>query len=257
MQNQTPDLTSQVASALGIAETPTPEVAPEPQTPDVAQPETVVENPEQAPQQPETPAPDTENSTIRQMREQISQSKKEISQSKKEAQRANELLARIAKEQGLSVEQLEASITEKENKKRGEELGVSPEVAAQLAAQERRIQELETQNTRMNFNNRVDAFQREFKLTPEAVMEFLQTAQQQGFDVLKPDVNLSTIYRAVNFDRLSKAKEAEIRQQILNEMQQQRENGNSIPGSSAAPVTPGQDEMSDKEFKASLFNSLK
>ena len=53
MQNQTPDLTSQVASALGIAETPTPEVATEPQTPDVAQPETVVENPEQAPQQPE------------------------------------------------------------------------------------------------------------------------------------------------------------------------------------------------------------
>lgn len=250
MQNQTPDLTSQVASALGIAETPTPEVAPEPQTPDVAQPETVVENPEQAPQQPETPAQDTENSTIKQMREQISQSKKE-------AQRANGLLARIAKAQGLSVEQLEADITEKENKKRGEELGVSPEVAAQLAAQERRIQELETQNTRMDFNNRVDAFQREFKLTPEATMEFLQTAQQQGFDVLKPGVNLSTIYRAVNFDRLSKAKEAEIRQQILNEMQQQRENSNSIPGSSAAPVTPGQDEMSDKEFKASLFNSLK
>lgn len=250
MQNQTPDLTSQVASALGIAETPTPEVAPEPQTPDVAQPETVVENPEQAPQQPETPAPDTENSTIKQMREQISQSKKE-------AQRANGLLARIAKAQGLSVEQLEADITEKENKKRGEELGVSPEVAAQLAAQERRIQELETQNTRMDFNNRVDAFQREFKLTPEATMEFLQNAQQQGFDVLKPGVNLSTIYRAVNFDRLSKAKEAEIRQQILNEMQQQRENGNSIPGNSAVPVTPGQEDMSDKEFKASLFNSLK
>ena len=58
MQNQTPDLTSQVASALGIAETPTPEVATEPQTPDVVP--TVVENPEQAPQQPETPAPDTE-----------------------------------------------------------------------------------------------------------------------------------------------------------------------------------------------------
>lgn len=250
MQNQTPDLTSQVASALGIAETPTPEVAPEPQTPDVVQPETVIDNPEQAPQQPENPAPDTENSTIKQMREQISQSKKE-------AQRANGLLERIAKAQGLSVEQLEEFVTEKENKKRGEELGVSPEVAAQLAAQERRIQELETQNTRMDFNNRVDAFQREFKLTPEATMEFLQNAQQQGFDVLKPGVNLSTIYRAVNFDRLSKAKEAEIRQQILNEMQQQRENGNSIPGSSAAPVTPGQDEMSDKEFKASLFNSLK
>lgn len=250
MQNQTPDLTSQVASALGVAETSTPEVSTEPQTPDVAQPENVVDNPEQAPQQPEAPAPDTENSTIRQMREQISQSKKE-------AQKAQELLARIAKEQGISVEQLEEHITAKENKRRGEELGVSPEVAAQLAAQERRIQELETQNTRMDFNNRVDAFQREFKLTPEATMEFLQNAQQQGFDVLKPGVNLSTIYRAVNFDRLSKAKEAEIRQQILNEMQQQRENGNSIPGSSAAPVTPGQDEMSDKEFKASLFNSLK
>ena len=250
MENQTPDLTSQVASALGIAENPTPEVTPEPQTPDVAQPEPTVETPEQTTQQPETPAPDNNNSTIKQMREQISQSKKE-------AQKAQELLARIAKEQGISVEQLEEHITAKENKRRGEELGVSPEVAAQLAAQERRIHELETQNARMDFNNRVDAFQREFKLTPEATMEFLQTAQQQGFEVLKPGVNLSTIYRAVNFDRLSKAKEAEIRQQILNEMQQQRENGNSIPGNSTVPATPGQEDMSDKEFKASLFNSLK
>lgn len=252
MDNQ--NITNQVASALGISTEPaTPEVAPEVNTPETVadQPGTtnVPVEPGQ-PQQPEVPAPDTNNSTIKQMREQISQHKKE-------AQKANELLARIAKEQGISIEQLEEHITAKENKRRGEELGVSPEVAAQLAAQEHRIQELETQNARIDFNNRVDNFQREFNLTPEATMEFLQAAQQQGFDVLKQGVNLSTIYRAINFERLSQAKEAEIRQQILNEMQQQRENSNNIPGNAVVPPAGNSEDMSDKEFKASLFNSLK
>ena len=255
MDNQ--DFTSQIAASLGVTQQPEVQATPAPES----APETVTPEPSTSAQEPEvqtnnTPAPETnqnnqDNSTIRQMREQLSQSKKE-------AQKQKELLERIAREQGISIEQLEESITAKENKRRGEQLGVSPEVAAQLAAQEARIKELEEQNTRIDFNNRVNSFQNEFKLSPEETMTFLQDAQAQGFDVLRPGTNLSTLYRAINFDRLSKAKEAEIRQQILNDMQRQRENANQVPGTSPVPTTPSaQDDMSDKEFKASLFNSLK
>lgn len=255
MDNQ--DFTNQIAASLGVTQQPEVQATPAPES----APETITSEPSTSTQEPEvqpdnSPAPEAnqnnqDNSTIRQMREQLSQSKKE-------AQKQKELLERIAREQGISVEQLEESITAKENKRRGEQLGVSPEVAAQLAAQEARIRELEEQNTRIDFNNRVNNFQSEFRLSPEETMTFLQDAQAQGFDVLRPGTNLSTLYRAINFERLSKAKEAEIRQQILNDMQRQRENANQVPGTTPVPASPNaQDDMSDKDFKASLFNSLK
>ena len=242
------ELENQVASALGIEQEP---VAAEEGAQEVA-----AQEPQQAEEvQPQEPAPAQEassnNSTIRQMRDQISSQKEENS-------RLQNLLQRVADERGVSIEQLEADIQAKEDKRRAEAMSVPPEVAKQIRLQEERIKQLEEQATMDDLMHRVDNFKHTTGLNDQQTIDFLKDAQTRGFDPVRRGTDLVTLYRAINFDRLSQAKEAEIRQQILNDMQRQREQGNAIsnPSPIANPSdTP--DEISDAEFIKQLKKNLK
>ena len=55
--------------------------------------------------------------------------------------------------------------------RKANQLNVSPEIATQMRMQEQRIRELEEQNTRIDFNNRVDRLQQEQGLTENQVVE--------------------------------------------------------------------------------------
>lgn len=237
-----------VANAMNISEsepvTETPTDAST-ETQNVEQP-TESETTEQQVQQSDT---NRDNSTIKQMREQIAQYKQR-------QQETETKLQRIADSMGKSVDEVLADIQAKEDKAKGERLGVSPEIAAQIRQQEARIKELEEQAIRDDFNNRATNFKREFNLNEVELNNFFQDAVSKGFDLLKKGVDLGTIYRAINFDRLSQAKEAEIRQQILNEMQQQRESANMVNNVQPQPTQVSSDDNA-QDFVKTLKEQLK
>lgn len=189
-----------------------------------------------------------DNATIRQMREQIANEKRE-------RQKAQELLQRIADERGIDITKLEEELQSKADQRKASQLNVSPEIAAQIRMQEQRIKELEEQNTRIDFNNRVDLLQKEQNLTENQVLEFLQNAQAKGFNPLTKGMDLNVLYRAMNFEKLSKAKEASLRQQILNEMQEQREKGNNVVNIKQAPQKQQEVESPD-DFMKSLLSKF-
>lgn len=246
------DLQNQVSAALGLgAENPgqEPEVTQNPEQTGTTEPTSEVQTQTTEPnaQQPNN----TENSTIRQMREQLSKQKSDL-------ERSNNLLKRLAEERGVSVEQLEEDLKAKEDKAKAQSMNVTPEVAKQLRVQEERIQQLEQQAIQEDLMHRVEAFKKETGFDDQKTLQFLRDAQAQGFNPLNKGTNLITLYRAMNFDTLSKAKEAEIRQQILNEMQQQRENSNSITGGAGTtnPTQPGNDDRSPQDLMNDLLKKF-
>lgn len=254
------NLQSQVASALGIepavetngTETQTEVIdnnADVTQNPEVTQ-ETTNPNSESVTQV-DNQNNSTDNSTIRQMREQISKLKSE-------SERSNNLLKRLAEERGVSVEQLEDDLKAKEDKAKAQSMNISPEVAKQLRVQEERIQQLEQQAIQEDLMHRVDAFKKETGMNDAQTIQFLKDAQAQGLNPINKGTNLLTLYRAMNFETLSKAKEAEIRQQILNDMQQQRENSNSVTGNAGTtnPVQQTNNDSSPQDLMKDLLKKF-
>ena len=239
-----PELENQVAAALGLepeqTETPAttePAVAPE-QAPEGTTPET--------PPTVESPAPtNTDNSTIRQMREQIAQEKKE-------KQRIEALLQRMADQQGKTIEQLEADLQANEDKKTAQNLNIPQEVATRMRIQEEQIKQLREESIRNDFNYRYNQLKQSTGLTDEKALTFLRDAQSKGFDPLTKGMDLTTLYRAMNFEALSQAKEAELKQKILNEMYN-NPSGNTIPSTTSQVPSSKPVEDNPKQFVDELF----
>lgn len=238
------NLQTAVAEALGVESEAT--VTEQTQTQQQPSTEPTVET--QTTTEPTVDPNSKDNTTIRQMREQIANEKRD-------RQKAQDLLQRIADEKGLSIEELEEDLQKKLDQKKATQMNVSPEIAAQIRMQEQRIKELEEQNARIDFNNRVHRLQAESGLNEAQTLEFLKSAQASGFNPLSQGMDLNVLYRAMNFEKISAAKEAEIRQQILNEMQEQRDKANTIPTvKTAAPVKETVD--TPEEFMSSLLSKL-
>lgn len=244
-----PELENQVAAALGLE----PEQPETPATP--TEEEKTVEateqtTTEQTPQQVEQPVQsNTDNSTIRQMREQIAQEKKE-------RQKIEALLQRMADQQGKTIDQLEADLQANEDKKTAQNLNIPQEVATRMRIQEEQIKQLREESIRNDFNYRYNNFKQATGLTDDKALSFLRDVQSKGFDPLTKGMDLTTLYRAVNFEALSQAKEAELKQKILNEMYN-NPNANPIPSTSPQAPSPKPVEDNPKQFVDELFAQFK
>lgn len=244
-----PELENQVAAALGLE----PEQPEAPATPtEEEQPVEATEQTttEQTPQQVEQPVQsNTDNSTIRQMREQIAQEKRE-------KQRIEALLQRMADQQGKTVEQLEADLQINEDKKTAQSLNIPQEVATRMRIQEEQIKQLREESIRNDFNYRYNNFKQSTGLSDDQALAFLRDVQGKGFDPLTKGMDLTTLYRAVNFEALSQAKEAELKQKILNEMYN-NPNANTIPATNSQVPSPKPVEDNPKQFVDELFAQFK
>lgn len=243
-----PELENQVASALGL-EPGQPET-PATTEPAVAQEQIPENTTPEPPQTVETPAStNTDNSTIRQMREQIAQEKKE-------KQRIEALLQRMADSQGKTIEQLEADLQANEDKKTAQNLNIPQEVATRMRIQEEQIKQLREESIKNDFNYRYNNFKQATGLTDDKALAFLKDVQSKGFDPLTKGMDLVTLYRAVNFDVLSQAKEAELKQKILNEMYN-NPNANIIPTTTSQTPSPKPVEDNPKQFVDEIFAQFK
>lgn len=191
-----------------------------------------------------------ESSTIKGMREQLANQKAEYKKLEDDLKRIEGLL-------GKSREEILAEAQQKADKAKADSLGVSPEVAKTIREQEQRIKELEQASIREDFNNRANNFRREYNLNDKQLSDFFNDAIQKGFDLMRKGTDLGVIYRAINFDKLSAAKEAEIRQNILNEMQQQRENANGFTNvNNQANTTDSSLSGTNQDFVKAIYNNF-
>lgn len=241
----TQNLNQALGEALGI-EVP---AAEEQQT--ATEPVTNTTEPEQQPET--TQQPQSDNSTIKQMRETIKQTRESEA-------RLKALLERAAKYNGTTVEELEQKIQAEEDKKNAQLKGIPTEVEARIREQEKRIRELEERNIAQDFNYRANNLIRNYNMTNEQFIQFAQSARDQGFDVTKPGLNLDLLYKSFNFDTLMNQHAEKVKQDLLSEMQRQRDNSSSntnVKGTVPNPENRGSsNDISEEEFINDLVSKL-
>lgn len=180
----------------------------------------------------ETKPTPPESNPVRQLRTQLETTKQE-------AAKHQRILQKLADAKGITVEQLEIQIQEEEDRKTAQAKGVPPEVQRQLREQQDRIRTLEEEGIRADFNRRAENFRREVALTDEAMVEFAKQAKSAGINIFTPGLNLTDLYRALNYSSISATMKEQIRQEVLREIEAQKKNGSTItavPG--ATPAVP-------------------
>lgn len=250
MENQT--LEQGVADALGIGNTET-QTEPVQQTGDntgVKNPSTentteTVEDNKQPEQTQTTQQPETNG--MKQLRTQYESTKQELDHK-------SQLLQRIADNMGLKLEDVEKKTQEDEDKKKATSNNIPIEVQRQIREQDEKIKQLEMQNLRANYDARISKLCAEHPLMENQIIEFAEKAKASGFNIFSPDLDLNLLYRAMNYDNIVDDLKKQIRQDILNEMQQ----GNQASTVSNRTNTGNkpESEMSNQEFMNELMKEL-
>lgn len=150
------------------------------------------------------------------------------SSTRKEADGYKDLLQRIADAKGLSIDQLRDQIQADEDRKKAEKLGVTPEVQRTLREQQDKIDALERRYREENFNNRLADFRRNYNLTDKQLKDFALQARNAGIDILNPGVDMTVVYRSLNYNNLMNIERESIRQQILQDMATQKQQSPSV-----------------------------
>lgn len=248
-------LGEQVASALGLSN---PSGEPNETTSETQTSETTETTPETG------KTTETDPSTNQQSAQETGTEKsnpmhdlrQRYSSTKKEADNYKDLLQRIADSKGLSIDQLRDQIQADEDRKKAEKLGVTPEVQRTLREQEAKIEALERRYKEENFNNRLADFRRNYNLTDKQLKDFALQARNAGIDILSPGVDMTVVYRSLNYDSLITGERDSIRQQILQEMATQKQQSPSVNSVKTTADKSTGKELTGPEVLNRLFASF-
>ena len=246
-ENPSSTLGEQVASALGLDGGPTEEKAETQTSGTTEQPATKETTQVETPQGAQETGTEKSN-PMHELRQQYSSKKKE-------AEDLKSLVQRIADAKGLSIEQLRDQIQADEDRKKAEKLGVTPEVQRTLREQQDKIDALERRYREENFNNRLAEFRRNYNLTDKQLREFAMQARNAGIDILNPGVDMTVVYRSLNYNNLMNTERESIRQQILQEMASQKQQSPSVNTVKTEGNKPTQ-ELTGPEVLKQLFASF-
>lgn len=252
--NQTPNLEQQLGDMFGINQEQPPQQETVQQE---VKPQTTSSDQTTTTETQTTPKAEGDNSTIRQMRDQLKQSKD--SETKLKA-----LLERVAASNNTTVEELEAKIQADEDKKNAASHNIPVEIEQRIRQQEQRIRELEEQNLAQNFNARANALITKYGMTEQQFITFAQDMQARGFDVRSQNMDLDLLYRSSNFDALVAQRVEQAKQEMLADMQKQRNTSSSVPNtkqtvSNNVSKSSGGDQVSREDlnnFVEGIFGSL-
>lgn len=244
---QTSDgLTEAIGNALGIPTQNTEPIATE-DAGATTEEATQMQESQSEPQANQNQTTQERDNPVRQLRAQYDAQKKQLEE------RTN-LLERIAKTRGLSsIDDLVNKLQEEEDKARATSRNIPIEVQQQIRQQEEKIKALEIQNLKANYQARELQLRNQFNLSEQQMFEFAKQAESLGFNVFTPDLNLSTLYKAINYDKLEQDLRSKIRQEVLTELQNNN-NANTIrQGTSVTPASSSNNDVSPEEFFKQLF----
>lgn len=249
---QNPSLEGQIASALGLEQ---PSGGPTETTSETQASGTTGTEPETKETTTSETNPQGAQETGTEKTNPMHDLRQRYSSTKKEADDYKALLQRIADGKGLSIEQLKDQIQMDEDRKKAEKLGVTPEVQRTLREQQDKIDALERRYREENFNNRLADFRRNYNLTDKQLREFATQARNAGIDILNPGVDMTVVYRSLNYNNLMNTERESMRQQILQEMASQKQQSPSVNTTTSSTPTP-QKELTGQEVLNQLFASF-
>lgn len=194
-----------------VKQEPDGEQNPEPQTEDPK-----VDDPSEGGEDNEDPKPKS-NNVIRTLRENVKNTNKQVKE-------YEAMIEKIAKQQGISKDELVNKLQQEADEKEAKEKNISPEIQRQLREQKEALDDLRQERQREVFNNKFNKLTEEYPMDDAQAREFVKNAIDKGIDLGNPNTDFEAVYIALNYkDILAKAKR-ETEQEVLARIEKQKKN---------------------------------
>jgi len=161
---------------------------------------------------------------------------------------SDQFIIDLAKQYGMSKEQLIERFQEDQLKKEAEEQGIPESQLRKLKEMEQKLAAVEEEKNKEVFNIKAESLASKYKLNENQMMKLFDEAAKLGLDILKNPELLEFAYRAVNYDNAIN----EGRQKQLETTRKRSSTSTGKTGTSGAEVKISDEEAWDKEIEAYL-----
>lgn len=122
---------------------------------------------------------------------------------------------KIKEATGTDEETFMKTILQEATASKAKEMNISPELLSKIQEQEDRLKAYEQREKEKTFMLALDSLQREFKLDSKGVEEFVRTSVEKGVDLFNSQLDLQTIFKAMNHDKLVSEAVEKARQEYI------------------------------------------
>jgi hypothetical protein len=125
---------------------------------------------------------------------------KQLRKERDELAQSDKFLAELAKQYGLTKEQLMNRFEEDRIKKQAKEQGIPEDQIRKMQEMEKRLQQVEESKQREVFNIKAEALATKYNLGEKEMVKIFQESAKLGLDIIRNPELLDFAYRAVNYD---------------------------------------------------------
>lgn len=147
--------------------------------------------------------------------EAFAQMRVQLREQEKQNKQLTTVLQRLADAKGVDLATLLTSLDEDADKAAAEKQNMDPQMYRRIRQLEEAEQARSQEALQERFSRRLVEFNQEARLSDAELRQFFQEAADNGFDLINSNLNFMHVYRGLYHDKLTAAKEEEIRQAEL------------------------------------------
>ena len=166
------------------------------------------------PDEDDKPKKKGDSSVIRNLRKQQKESSQQVKQ-------YEQMLDKLAKQQGITKDELVEKLQTEADQKEAKEKDISPEIQKQLREQQEALDNLKQERQREVFNSKFDKLTEEHPMDNDQAREFVQSAIDMGVDLGNPNTDFKAVYIALNHESIIEKAREEERQNTLKRIEEQ------------------------------------
>ncbi len=171
-----------------------------------------------------------------------------LRQERDELAESDKFIKELAKQYGLTKEQLVERFEKDQIKKEAEEQGLTEDQVRKMRDMEAKLQQVEETKDREVFNIKADALASKYKLSEGQMITLFEESAKMGLDIIKNPNLLEFAYRAVNYDEaINKG-----RQKQLETTKKRSKTSTGQTGTKGREPVITDDEQWDKEIDSLL-----
>jgi hypothetical protein len=190
------------------------------------------------------PAPAVNDDDVHKRNEAFKQLRKE----RDELAQSDKFLAELAKQYGLTKEQLMQRFEEDRIKKQAKEQGIPEDQIRKMQEMEKRLQQVEESKQREVFNIKAESLAAKYNLGEQEMVKIFQESAKLGLDIIRNPELLDFAYRAVNYDEaINKG-----RQKQLETTKKRKSTSTGATGTKGREPVVTDDDQWEKEIDSLL-----
>ena len=161
---------------------------------------------------------------------------------------SDQFLTQLAKQYGLTKDQLMVRFKEDQIKRQAKEQGIPEDQLRKMQEMEQRLQQVEESKQREIFNIKAEALANKYQLNQQGMLKLFQEAAKMGIDITRNPDLLEFAYKAVNYENaIDKG-----RQKQLETTKQRSKTSTGDTGTKGRQPIVTDDEQWDKEIDSLL-----